>query len=188
MVSSAVYRYFPSRDDLLTALLLDAYGALADAAEASERATARAGTTRRWLALATTVRSWAVSNPADFDLVYGSPVPGYEAPTDTIAPAERLSLVFLRIVADGVESGEIAPDTATSIPRVVHTELSVLRDLARADIADSILSRALLVWTSLFGTLSFELHGHLRGLIVDADAYFDLQMRRAAHVLASGDT
>ncbi len=187
MVSSAVYRYFPSRDDLLTALLLDAYGSLADAAEATESGMARAGTARRWLGLADTVRTWATASPADFDLVYGSPVPGYDAPQDTVAPAERLSLVFLRIVTDGVASGEIAPDSLTPIPRVVHAEFGRFRDLAGADVPDSVISRSLLVWTSLFGTLSFELHGHLRGLIDDADAYFDLQMRRAVHVLCAGE-
>ena len=37
MVSSAVYRYFPSRDELLTALIVDAYEAVGAAAEQAER-------------------------------------------------------------------------------------------------------------------------------------------------------
>jgi len=183
MVSSAIYRYFPSRDELLTALLVDAYDAVADAAEAADRRTARAGVGTRWLAIAHAVRAWAHANRADFDLVYGSPVPGYEAPQDTIAPAERLSATFIRIVADGVRSGEIVADTATPIPRAVHADFGTIRAFAGVDIPDSVLSRGLLVWTDLFGTLSFELHGHLHNVIVDFDAFFDLQMRRAAHVL-----
>jgi AcrR family transcriptional regulator len=183
MVSSAIYRYFPSRDDLLTALVVDAYDAVADAAEAAERRTARAGVAARWSALAGAVREWALADRAAFDLVYGSPVPGYQAPQDTIAPVERLSRTFFRLVADGVASGEIQADSATSIPRSVHADFSALRAFAGADIPDSVLSRGMLVWTDLFGTLSFELHGHLHQVISDFDAFFDLQMRRAAHVL-----
>lgn len=186
MVSSAVYRYFPSRDDLLTALLVDAYDAVADAAEEAERRTAKAGVATRWLALANAIRSWARVNRADFDLVFGSPVPGYQAPEDTIAPAQRLSSTFIRVVADGVASGEIVADAVTSIPRAVHADFATIRAFAGVDIPDSVLSRGLLVWTDLFGTLSFELHGHLHNVIVDYDAFFDLQMRRAAHVLVAG--
>jgi AcrR family transcriptional regulator len=188
MVSSAVYRYFPSRDDLLTALLVDAYDAVADAAEEAERRTARAGVVARWLALAHAVRDWARANRADFDLVYGSPVPGYEAPQDTIAPAERLSAAFIRIVADGVASGDVEADGATSIPRAAHTDFGNLRAFAGVDIPDTVLSRSLLVWTNLFGTLSFELHGHLHNVITDYDAFFDLQMRRAAVVLLGAES
>ena len=53
--------------------------------------------------------SWAVAHPHDYALVYGSPVPGYRAPEATIAPAARVSLVALRIIYDGVASGEISP-------------------------------------------------------------------------------
>ncbi|WP_036964133.1 helix-turn-helix domain-containing protein, partial [Promicromonospora kroppenstedtii] len=40
MVSSAVYRYFPSRDALLTALLVESYDELGAAAEAADAAVA----------------------------------------------------------------------------------------------------------------------------------------------------
>ena len=60
------------------------------------------------MALAGAIRSWAFAHPHDYSLVYGSPVPGYRAPAATVAPAERVSLVALRIVRDGVASGEIA--------------------------------------------------------------------------------
>ena len=187
MVSSAVYRYFPSRDELLTALIVDAYDAVADAAEASQATAARAGTTTRWVALASAIRAWALANRADFDLVYGSPVPGYQAPVDTTVPVERLTLVFIRLVAEGFAAGEIETDSATPIPRAVHTDFTTIRTFGGADVPDAVLSRGLLVWTLLFGTLSFELHGHLHNAITDHDAFFDLQMRRAAHVLLRGD-
>ena len=89
MVSSAVYRYFPSRDELLTALIIDAYQAIADAAEHSESRVRRGDLAGRWLATARAMRRWAVEHPQEYALIFGSPVPGYQAPQDTIDPAAR---------------------------------------------------------------------------------------------------
>src|SRR5579875_1456618 len=74
MVSSAIYRYFPSRDELLTALIIDAYNALGEAAELAEAAVDRADHRGRLRAACTAVRRWAVDHPNEYTLVYGSPV------------------------------------------------------------------------------------------------------------------
>lgn len=185
MVSSAVYRYFPSRDDLLTALIVDAFDAVGAAGEEAERRGART-IEGRWMDVAVAVRSWAVAHPQEYALVYGTPVPGYTAPVDTVDPASRISLVMLRLLVDGVASGEIAEGEAITIPRVVHRDFAVLRDQVAPGVPDGVLSRGLLVWTHLLGTISYELFGHFHGLISDYDTFFDLQMRRAAQILVSG--
>src|SRR5664279_3973305 len=79
-VSSALYRYFPSRDDLLTALIVEAYNALGDAIEAADARIDPSEVTERWLAMCRTVRDWARRQPHEYALLYGSPVPGYRAP------------------------------------------------------------------------------------------------------------
>jgi AcrR family transcriptional regulator len=183
MVSSAVYRYFPSRDELLTALIIDAYDAVADAAEASEQATSRRDPAARWMALSAAIRNWAKKTPQEYALIYGTPVPGYAAPADTIDPAARVSFVFLRLVADGVTSGEIALGSSPPIPRTVHADFTVLREVSGLKVPDVVLSRAMLTWTQLFGTISFELFGHLHNVINDYDTFFELQMRRSAQFL-----
>lgn len=118
MVSSALYRYYPSRDDLLTALIIDAYDALG---EVTERAVAPAadhaaggdraagGTARaRWVAGCQAIRAWARSNPHQYALIYGSPVPGYRAPEATIGPASRVPLAFAGVLASAAADGELA--------------------------------------------------------------------------------
>ena len=107
MASSAVYRYFPSRDDLLTALIVDAYDAMGAAAEAADAERSRADLFGRWQAVCAPSATWALAHPHEYSLVYGSPVPGYAAPETTIGPAGRVGLVLCRIVADGVASGVI---------------------------------------------------------------------------------
>src|ERR1700760_1937240 len=103
MVSSALYRYYPSRDDLLTALIIDAYNALGDAAE---RALAAPGPAReRWVGGWHAVRDWARSRPHEYALIYGSPVPGYRAPEATIGPAARVPLAFTGLARGALGRG-----------------------------------------------------------------------------------
>ena len=116
MVSSALYRYFASRDDLLTALILDAYNALGEAAEAADAAvTDRSQLRARWLATARGIRGWALRTPAEYALLFGTPVPGYAAPADTITAATRTPVVLIRILADGFASGALTGESALRI-------------------------------------------------------------------------
>ena len=153
MVSSALYRYYPSRDDLLTALIIDAYNAIGAAAEAAaEAGAARAGTgagppaRETWAAACRAIRAWAVANPHEYALIYGSPVAGYRAPEATIGPASRVPLAFAAILEDAVASASVPAD---------------------------MLVRATIAWTQLFGMISFELFGQFVGSFEPADAFFD---------------
>ncbi|MFC6932625.1 TetR/AcrR family transcriptional regulator [Actinomadura yumaensis] len=109
MVSSALYRYFPSRDELLTALIVDAYDALGERTETAAREVPRDGFRARWRAVCEAVRAWAVENPHEYALVYGSPVPGYQAPDATIGSAARVPAALFGIVRDAWEAGALDP-------------------------------------------------------------------------------
>lgn len=178
VVSSAVYRYFPSRDDLLTALIVDAFDAVGEAAEEAA-ADHRGGADARWRRVARAVRSWALANPHDYALVYGSPVPGYRAPEDTVSPALRVTLAALGVVRDGVGSGEIDTTPSGPVPRAVHADFANLRAGTGMDIPDEVMGRSLEAWTWLLGHISYELFGHLHNGITDFDAFFEHQLARA---------
>ena len=101
MVSSAVYRYFASRDELLTALLIEGYDSLGACVEEADRSvTDRADISGRWTVACRAIRSWSIDHPGDYALLYGSPVPGYAAPQDTIAPATRVISVLIATMID----------------------------------------------------------------------------------------
>jgi len=185
MVSSAVYRYFPSRDDLLTALIVDAYDALGSAVEEALEA-AGPDLAARWSAIAATVRGWASANPNEYALIYGSPVPGYAAPAVTIDPAARPAVALLGALSDAVAEGQVDVEAGPPMARVVRADLAGLRRQVAPGVPDEVLARGLLVWTELFGMISFELFGHLHNVIHDYDAFFDHQMRRAAQYLIHG--
>ena len=92
MASSALYRYFKSRDELLTRLIIDAYDSLGAAAEVREATIDRNDLAGRFTAICDAVRAWALAHPNEYALIYGSPVPGYVAPADTVPPATRVTV------------------------------------------------------------------------------------------------
>lgn len=171
MVSSSLYRYFATRDDLLTALIFDGYNELGVAVERAERRVARGDIRGRWRAAASAVRSWSKRHPHDYALLYGTPVPGYAAPTITIGAATRVPMVLARILDDDRRNhprrrplqGDDHHDfleIANLQPTMPHVESSAYL-------------RALMAWMEIFGFVSFELFGHLEGSAKNVDVMFD---------------
>jgi AcrR family transcriptional regulator len=177
VVSSAVYRYFASRDDLLTALIIDGYVSMADAVEQAEAAVARRDLAGRWLAVGRAARGWSLAHGHEYALLYGSPVPGYAAPQDTIEPASRPVALALGILRDGVERG-VLPVPSDRLPRAVRADVERMTGIPGFDgVPPTLMARALSEWALLFGTISFELFGRLANAVTDYDAYFDHQLR-----------
>ncbi|MGV9978766.1 TetR/AcrR family transcriptional regulator [Micromonospora wenchangensis] len=174
MVSSAIYRYFPSRDDLLTALIIEAYQALGDAVEAADAAVDRADLRGRWHAVCRAARTWALAHPAEYALLYGSPVPGYAAPVDTVLPAQRPPLTLLGILRDGVAAGRITPPD-DDLPEPVRADLAEIAAGLFPGLPEALLARGMAGWTQLFGLISFDLFGRLDPVVPHRDVYFDHQ-------------
>lgn len=178
MVSSAIYRYVPSRDDLLTRLIVDAYNSLGDAVEDAEGGVARTDLLGRWTAVCRSSRGWALAHPQEWALIYGSPVPGYAAPDDTIGPASRVSYTLIRILYDQASAG-LAPELPP-VPRKVARGLRPLRALVPGEVSDALLVSGLMARTQLFGHIGLELDGQFQNVIDDLDAFFDHTMRLTA--------
>jgi AcrR family transcriptional regulator len=209
MVSSALYRYFPSRDDLLTALIVDAYGSLAAAAEQADDP----GRTprRRLRAVCVAVRAWARANPHEYALIYGSPVPGYSAPRITIESAARIPLALLQIVRAGwadapAGCASSAPDAVgagigsgstpgagacsdsdvlpvsprPSLAPGLAAQMREVADQFAPELPEHVIAGALLAWSQLFGVISFELFGQFVGSADPGDDFFDFAVETMA--------
>jgi AcrR family transcriptional regulator len=181
MVSSALYRYYPSRDDLLTALIIDAYNAAGSAVEAAIGPAGAGDARGRWMAACRSARSWALDHPHEYALIYGSPVPGYRAPSETVGPGSRVPLAFVAVLRDAVAAGAIseAPVPLTWLPpdgpltaqaATLAAAISPQEDPA---VPPDILVRTVIAWTQLFGMISFELFGQFAGSFEPADALFE---------------
>jgi AcrR family transcriptional regulator len=176
VVSSAVYRYFASRDDLLTALILDAYNALGASVEEAEAAVPREALTARWMAVCHAVRQWALAQPHEYALIYGSPVPGYKAPQDTVAAAVRAVTVLGRILQDATTAGAIQDNADPELPPGATDDVRQINATLSPDVPERVTARGLSAWVTLFGHVSFELFGQLQNTITHRDAFFEHQM------------
>ena len=181
MVSSAVYRYFASRDELLTALIIDAYDALGAAAEQAEATVDRDDLTGRWLALCHAVRDWALERPHEYALIYGSPVPGYQAPRDTIAPGVRVALLIGAIMRDGFASERV--EAGEPITGPLRAELAAIGAQVTPGAPEQLIARGVTAWIQLFGAVSFELFGQLNNTINERREFFAYQMTGIARYL-----
>jgi AcrR family transcriptional regulator len=184
MVSSALYRYFASRDDLLTALIVDGYNALGEAVEQGDaEITDRTDLEGRWLAVCRAVRRWALANPSEYALLFGSPVPGYTAPQDTIVAAARTPTTLIRIIRDGYTSGALTDRDTGELPDEVRADLKKVLEQVAPGLPEPLLALGAMGWIHLFGAVSFELFGQLNNVIDARPAYFDYQMRHIAALI-----
>ena len=185
MVSSALYRYFPSRDDLLTALIIDAYNALGERVERAVAAVPEADTRARWSALCHAARAWALASPHEYALVYGTPVPGYTAPQETVGPAVRVPLVLVALLGDTVGRFELeAAPRALRGP--VAQQMADLAALVAPALNPVLLARGLAAWAQVFGLISFELFGQFVGVADPADGLFAYSVEDLADHLGLG--
>jgi AcrR family transcriptional regulator len=170
MVSSALYRYFPSRDDLVTALIIDAYNSLGDAAE--KGATGDDPRTR-WLTGCAAIREWAKERPHEYALIYGSPIPGYKAPQATVAAAARVPLLLIGLVQEAWEAGTLTPAfPGPPLTSGLQAQVMGLAEQVAVEVPPEALTRAIVAWTQLFGMISFELFGQLVGSVDPTDEFF----------------
>jgi AcrR family transcriptional regulator len=174
MASSAVYRYFASRDELLTALLVESYSEIGEAAERADRPRDAPG--ERWLAVWRGVRGWALANRHEYALLFGTPVPGYAAPHITAEIAGRMPLTLAGIVADAKRVGDLDPPPGPVCDPAALTP-DMLTMLEALDFGIEEVARLILAWNRLVGIIGYELHGHLANVTADDAVFFDYTAR-----------
>lgn len=157
LASSAVYRYFPTREALITAMILESYARLAEALEHTDD----------WTSAARAMRRWALAHPHEFQLIYGTPIPGYVAPPETVPAAERVARRFLTAAASGRVEG--FDDPALTAQMDALTAGGITAPLSAAVLAEL---------AALVGFVSLEVAGHLVGTADPADHLFDALLQR----------
>lgn len=162
----ALYRYFANREALLTELISDGYHDMADTLEGAIASAATAPDRLR--AGARALRAWALAAPHRYLLLYGTPIPGYEAPSHTLDAASRSMAALLSAVSD---------DPTTPEPGKLHRQLAAWGE--RMDYAGRTprqLHWGLVAWSRLHGHLSLEVAGQFRLTQIDPELLFDAEV------------
>lgn len=179
MTAPALYHYFGNLDELITALLVDAFNSLADHMGAADTAHQHDGTSVRLLHVLETFRGWALENPVDFDLTNGNPIPGYHAPGEvTIPAASRVLEVPITTIAEGMARGEFTFSLdAEGMGDDLQTTLASMRENQGLDAPPEALYLAVVGWTQAAGIIALELHNQLQPVMWDTAAFFRHRMR-----------
>lgn len=190
MTPSALYRYFESRDDLLTELTVDGFSSLADAlTQARERVAGRDVATQ-WMAVTRAYRRWARSHPTEYALVFGTPIPGYDLHQNERAKAElmRGTGVLLTLMCEAVALGAVDPSPLDPLVTPgLRAQLADWRAALGLDVPVYALAACMVCWTQLQGAVAGELFGHFPPELSPADELFDLTMRAALLRIVPGD-
>ncbi|MDG9717989.1 TetR/AcrR family transcriptional regulator [Streptomyces sp. DH24] len=163
----ALYRYFDSRDALLTDLIRDAYGDLSGAVTAAAGALPPETPPRaRLRALAAASRDWAVAQPHRYLLIQGTPVPGYSAPPDTLDSARTVLGPFLPAFATGSPSAAVRPVVEQMSAWAAGDAAVAEWAAGHAPGADAgtVLAGAVLSWAQLHGAVGLEVAGQFAGM------------------------
>ncbi|MFD8705839.1 TetR/AcrR family transcriptional regulator [Kitasatospora sp. NPDC059648] len=165
----ALYRYFASRDELITDLIRDAYRSLAD----TIRTAAASGADLAGLGHA--LREWALADPQRYFLLYGTPVPGYHAPDDTTAIAAEIMTALLDAARSPTDTAQDHADARLEVHLAEHRHWAGGHPAPPAA-----LRRALHFWTRLHGILSLELAGHFTGMGFDPAQLYTNELHHLA--------
>ncbi len=171
LVPSALYRYYASRDDLITALIIDAYEALAEALNEAAAAQPAEKYGARLLAASLAYRAWAVAQPVDFLLIFGNPIPGYVAPFEqTIPAAVQVFSAFLNIMQEAYAAGKLDPPAAHRLA-VAPIDPECTTAKWHPGIDPLVNYSGIACWSKLHGMVMLELTGYLAPSLDTATFY-----------------
>jgi AcrR family transcriptional regulator len=176
----ALYRYFASRDDLLTELVIDAYNDLADALTAATSDVSSHDPRPRFEALTRAYRSWALAQPHRYRLLFGPPLPGYDAHALRLIDAAQHAMNLLLDILDAAGNR-----TAIPLPQPLASQLAAWAQPHHPGIDPAIALLAVLVWSRLHGIVSLEIAGNFESIGLDPGQVFEIQLATLAAIPAS---
>jgi AcrR family transcriptional regulator len=167
----ALYRYFASRDELLTELVIDAYHDLADALTAATSHVPGQDPRGRLEALARAYRSWALAQPHRYRLLFGPPLPGYDAHAQRLIDAAQKAMnLLLDILGAAGDRAAIPP------PQPLASQLAAWAQPHHPGTGPATALRAVLVWSRLHGIVSLEIAGNFASMDLDPGQLFEIQL------------
>jgi len=183
MTGPALYRYFASRDDLVTALIVDAFNSLAESQESNYESYRSAPFSERMLALAEDYRGWALQHPELYSLIFGTPIPNYHAPVEISGSAAQRGMVpFIRLITEAHEAGQIDyPDTYKKLSPEFEQILDVARNQKGYVGSQEVVLLTLTGWGHIHGLVTLELYNHLQPVILEPGALFRLDILTWLH-------
>lgn len=187
MTAPALYRYFPSREDLIVGLIADLYDELVETMEAARDEHPPAAAPLQLAAASRAFRRWALANPREFGLLFGSPIPGIEVRKDDANPAnqaaERFGRLFGGLIARIYLTRPFPIPADDEIDPALREELRAWCSALPVELPLGAGQVFLSCWIRLYGMVAMEVFGHLTFALPDAEPMFEVELTDLAHKL-----
>lgn len=172
ITAPAIYNYFPDRDALVTALIIDAFTSFGDWQIAARDSISEYDHQGRMKAIGLAYRNWAHTFPQRYQLIFGTPIPGYEGPIEKILPSSARSLSALVSVVEGLRvAGKLNVETFPKVKAEYKLSFEMWKTHGgEADILS--LSVAMVIWSRVHGIVSLEIQGNLPPFGAKGDALY----------------
>lgn len=189
MTAPALYRYHPSREDLLMDLCATFLHEVSDELEAARDLIPAEQPGARMIAVSRAFRRWAHANPAEFALIFGSPLPGLPSTMEgkldernreypSSLAGVRFGSIFVGIFADLWRRQPFDVPADEEIEPALRTQLDL--DLPGAEeLPRGARLLFLGAWTRLYGLVAIDVFGHLAWALTDTEPFFESELRRA---------
>jgi AcrR family transcriptional regulator len=176
ITAPAIYNYFPDRDALVTALIIDAYTSFGDYQIIARDAQAEDDLAGQLQAIGLAYRQWALEYPQRYQLIFGTPIPGYQAPMMEVLPSAARSLSAPVSVIDQLRiANRLNAEGFPAVQPGYEQMFDVWRSFAgNYDIFS--LSVAMLIWSRVHGLVSLEISGSMPPFGVDGASLYRYEM------------
>jgi AcrR family transcriptional regulator len=195
MSAPALYRYFPSREELLEGLVADLYGEVTAVMEAARDAEDEGDVPARLVAVCRAFRGWAVAHRPEFGLLFGSPIAGvrhahphpHEPGGDDEHPSHRFGNVFGALVAQAYLTRPFPIPADDEIDPRLRTQLHAWCRTFPMPLPDGVTQVFISCWIRLYGIVSMEAFGHLEFALDDVEPMFEAELRSLGETLGMAD-
>jgi AcrR family transcriptional regulator len=178
VTTPALYRYFPSRDDLVNALIADAYTSFTESLEAARDAVPAGDHAGRFRGLCMAYHAWAVAHPQQYILIFGTPVPGYSLDTAAGEVADRSFQVLLDVINEAAQAGRINFSFQDNPSIKLQKQLERTPPRGKSYPAP-VMYLALVSWSFIHGVTSLELYQRYAGILANrTDEFVRLEVER----------
>lgn len=186
ITAPAIYNYFPDRDALVTALIIDAYTSFGDSQIAARDSIAENKPLERLAAIGQAYRAWALAHPQRYQLIFGTPIPGYEAPLLEVLPSAARSLSALVSVMEQLRTaGRLNTAGYPKVQQGYEEQFEVWKKFA-GDYHITALSVAMLIWSRVHGLVSLEISNNMPPFGVDGSALYQYEMQAIVKQFVTG--
>ena len=176
ITAPAIYNYFPDRDALVTALIIDAYKSFGDSQLEARDAVPASNMQGRLKAIGIAYRTWAHTHPQRYQLIFGTPIPGYEGPLMEILPYGARSLSALVSVIEQLRlSSKLNIKSFPNVKEEYKAEFEVWKSYG-GDVDILSLSVAMIIWARVHGIVSLEIAGNLPPFGASGDDLYLFEM------------